>query len=195
MIRALDIDGHAVAVAEAGSGAPLVYLHGFADIHGSNGDWLPFHRALAARIRVLAPAHPGCGTSEENEEIDSIEDVVFHYLQLFDALDIGEFHLAGASIGGWIAAEVAIRIPERVRSLAAAKGCSPAQLALAWVLGQGADVVPIPGTKRRRYLEENLGAVGVSFTPDELRRIDEISPRGAAAGERYPPVMMAFVNG
>jgi pimeloyl-ACP methyl ester carboxylesterase len=118
MSRALDIGGRAVAVAEIGSGTPLVYLHGFADIHGSSGDWLPFHRALAAKVRVVAPAHPGCGTSEENEEIDTIEDVVFHYLQVLDALDLGELHLAGASIGGWIAAELAIRIPERVRSLA-----------------------------------------------------------------------------
>jgi pimeloyl-ACP methyl ester carboxylesterase len=118
MTRTLDIGGHAATVAETGSGEPLVYLHGFADIHGSNSDWLPFHRALAAKVRVVAPAHPGCGTSEENEEIDGIEDVVFHYLQLLDALDIGTLHLAGASIGGWIAAEIAIRIPERVRSLA-----------------------------------------------------------------------------
>jgi pimeloyl-ACP methyl ester carboxylesterase len=118
MSRALDVGGRAVAVAETGSGAPLVYLHGFADIHGSSSDWLPFHRALAAKVRVVAPAHPGCGVSEENEEIDTIEDVVFHYLQLLDALEIGAFHLAGASIGGWIAAELAIRLPERVRSLA-----------------------------------------------------------------------------
>jgi pimeloyl-ACP methyl ester carboxylesterase len=116
--RAFDIGGHAVAVAETGSGEPLVYLHGFADVHGSTGDCLPFHHALATRVRVIAPAHPGCNASEENEEIDTIEDVVFHYLQVLDALGIGEFHLAGASIGGWIAAEIAIRIAERVRSLA-----------------------------------------------------------------------------
>ena len=100
------------------SGEPLVYLHGFADIHGSSSDWLPFHHALAAKVRVVAPAHPGCNASEENEEIDTIEDVVFHYLQVLDALGLGQFHLAGASIGGWIAAEIAVRIPERVRSLA-----------------------------------------------------------------------------
>jgi pimeloyl-ACP methyl ester carboxylesterase len=117
-MNALDIGGHAVAVAEAGSGEPLVYLHGFADVHGSSSDYLPFHHALAAHVRVLAPAHPGCNASEENEEIDTIEDVVFHYLQVLDALGIGEFHLAGASIGGWIATEIAIRIAERVRSLA-----------------------------------------------------------------------------
>jgi pimeloyl-ACP methyl ester carboxylesterase len=118
MMRSLNIGGHAVALAEAGSGEPLLYLHGFADIHGSNGDWLPFHRTLAGKLRLLAPAHPGCHASEENEDIDSIEDVAFHYLQVLDALGIDELHLAGASIGGWIAAEIAIRIPERVRSLA-----------------------------------------------------------------------------
>jgi pimeloyl-ACP methyl ester carboxylesterase len=118
MMRSLNISGHAVALAEAGSGEPLLYLHGFADIHGSNSDWLPFHQTLAGKLRLLAPAHPGCHASEENEDIDSIEDVAFHYLQVLDALGIDELHLAGASIGGWIAAEIAIRIPERVRSLA-----------------------------------------------------------------------------
>jgi pimeloyl-ACP methyl ester carboxylesterase len=118
MMRSLKIGGHAVAIEEEGSGPPLLYLHGFADIHGSSSDWLPFHHKLAGKLRVLAPAHPGCHASEENEEIDTIEDVAFHYLQVLDALGIDRFHLAGASIGGWIAVEIAIRIPERVHSLA-----------------------------------------------------------------------------
>src|SRR4051812_26745880 len=84
---------------------------------------------------------------------------------------------------------------ERVRELAEEKGCTPAQLALAWVLAQGEDIVPIPGTKRRKYLEENAGAVDVELTRDELRRIEEVAPRGAAAGERYPEHMMHLVNG
>jgi len=87
-----------------------------------------------------------------------------------------------------------LALVERVRALAASKGCSPAQLALAWVLAQGADIVPIPGTKRPAYLEENLGALGVSFTPAELAHVDEIAPRGVAAGERYPSAMKAFVD-
>jgi hypothetical protein len=62
---------------------------------------------------------------------------------------------------------------------------SPAQLALAWVLGQGDDIVPIPGTKRRRYLEENVGALDVRLTPEELTEIDSLLPPGAAAGPRY----------
>ena len=74
---------------------------------------------------------------------------------------------------------------ERVREIAGEKGVRPAQLALAWVLSRGDDVVPIPGTKRRTYLEENAGAVGVELTDDDLARIDEAFPTGTTAGERY----------
>jgi aryl-alcohol dehydrogenase-like predicted oxidoreductase len=82
----------------------------------------------------------------------------------------------------------------RVQEVAAEKGCTAGQLALAWVLAQGKDIVPIPGTKRRAYLEENAGAASVTLTPADLRRIDAVTPRGAAAGLRYPEAMMAFVN-
>jgi aryl-alcohol dehydrogenase-like predicted oxidoreductase len=82
----------------------------------------------------------------------------------------------------------------RVQAIAEEKGCTAAQLALAWVLAQGRDVVPIPGTKRRKYLEDNLGALDVRLSADDLRRIDEAAPAGAAAGPRYPEYMMAFVN-
>jgi len=77
------------------------------------------------------------------------------------------------------------RLAERVRDLAAAKGCTPAQLALAWVLSRGDDVVPIPGTKRRTYLEQNAAASAITLTEDELRELDEAFPPGAAAGPRY----------
>ena len=82
----------------------------------------------------------------------------------------------------------------RVQEIAKEKGCTPSQLALAWVLAQGEDVVPIPGTKHRKYLEENVGALEVILTPDDLRRIDEVFPHGAAAGQRYPAEMMKVVN-
>jgi len=81
-----------------------------------------------------------------------------------------------------------------VEQLAAAKGCTPSQLALAWLLAQGQDIVPIPGTKRVKYLEENVAAVNVHLTPDDLRRIDEIAPRGVAAGARYNEAGMKSVN-
>ncbi|HKG22210.1 MAG TPA: aldo/keto reductase [Blastocatellia bacterium] len=87
-----------------------------------------------------------------------------------------------------------IELVRRIEEIAAEKGCTPAQLALAWVLAQGEDVVPIPGTKRRKYLEENVGALGVEITPEELKRIDEIAPKGVAAGTRYPEAGMAGVN-
>ncbi len=83
---------------------------------------------------------------------------------------------------------------QRVQQIAAEKGCTPSQLALAWVLAQGDDVVPIPGTKRRRYLEDNVGAVNVRLSVDDLKRIEEAFPTGAAAGERYPESMMQLVN-
>jgi aryl-alcohol dehydrogenase-like predicted oxidoreductase len=82
----------------------------------------------------------------------------------------------------------------RVEELAAEKGCRPSQLALAWVLAQGEDIVPIPGTKRRKYLEENAGAVDVKLSAADLARIDEVMPRGAAAGPRYPAAMMQAVD-
>ena len=74
----------------------------------------------------------------------------------------------------------------KVREIAAEKDCTPGQLALAWLLSRGDDVVPIPGTKRVRYLEENIGALDVKLSDDDLRRIDEAAPVGAAVGDRYP---------
>ncbi|HEU0103965.1 MAG TPA: aldo/keto reductase [Mycobacteriales bacterium] len=79
-----------------------------------------------------------------------------------------------------------LELVDRVRQVADEKGCSPAQLALAWLLAQGDDVAPIPGTRKVTRLEENVGALDVVLTPDDLRRLDELAPVGAAAGERYP---------
>ena len=74
------------------------------------------------------------------------------------------------------------------------KGCTAAQLALAWVLAQGEDIVPIPGTKRIKYLDENIGALDVTLTDEELKALDAILPPGAAAGQRYPEQAMAALN-
>jgi aryl-alcohol dehydrogenase-like predicted oxidoreductase len=87
-----------------------------------------------------------------------------------------------------------LELVKRVEEIAKEKKCTPGQLALAWLLAQGEDIIPIPGTKRRKYLEENMGALNVRLTPQDLRRIDEVAPRGAAAGKRYPEAMMAAVN-
>jgi aryl-alcohol dehydrogenase-like predicted oxidoreductase len=78
-----------------------------------------------------------------------------------------------------------LRLVDRVTQMAEDKGCSPGQLALAWLVAQGHDVVPIPGTKRRPYLEDNVGALEVTLSPDDLARIDDLLPVGVAAGPRY----------
>jgi aryl-alcohol dehydrogenase-like predicted oxidoreductase len=82
----------------------------------------------------------------------------------------------------------------RVEEIAKEKGCKPSQLALAWVLAQGDDIVPIPGTKRRKYLEENAAALDVQLSADDLRRLAEFFPQGAASGQRYTEQMMKAVN-
>jgi aryl-alcohol dehydrogenase-like predicted oxidoreductase len=82
----------------------------------------------------------------------------------------------------------------QVREIADAKNCTPAQLAIAWLLQQGEDLVPIPGTKRVSYLLENLDALNVRLTSDELDRLNAILPKGAAAGDRYPTALMQMVN-
>jgi aryl-alcohol dehydrogenase-like predicted oxidoreductase len=81
-----------------------------------------------------------------------------------------------------------------IEKMAEKKGCTPSQLALAWVMAQGEDIVPIPGTKRLEYLEENLGALGVTLTSDDLAQLDEALPPGAAKGSRYPEAQMKAVH-
>jgi pimeloyl-ACP methyl ester carboxylesterase len=113
----LEVYGRKVAVLESGSGAPLLYLHGFADVHSVKESWMPFHERLAKQARVIAPAHPGCAQSDENKDVDAIEDVVFHYLEVLDALKLTRFDLVGSCVGGWIAVELAARHPEKIRKL------------------------------------------------------------------------------
>ena len=82
----------------------------------------------------------------------------------------------------------------KVEEIAREKSCTPSQLALAWVLAQGEDIIPIPGTKRRKYLEDNAGALDVTLTREDLRMLEEVFPKGAAAGPRYPEQMMALLD-
>jgi aryl-alcohol dehydrogenase-like predicted oxidoreductase len=88
-----------------------------------------------------------------------------------------------------------IALVHDIEAMAAEKGCTAAQLALAWVLARGEDVVPIPGTRRSRYLDQNIAALDISLTPEELERLDAVLPPGAAAGPRYHPAGMATING
>jgi aryl-alcohol dehydrogenase-like predicted oxidoreductase len=87
-----------------------------------------------------------------------------------------------------------LELAERVREIAEEKGATPGQLALAWLLHQGEDIVPIPGTKRRKYLEENAEAADIELSGEDLRRIEEAVPKGSAAGERYNEANMRSVN-
>jgi len=87
-----------------------------------------------------------------------------------------------------------LELVRRVEAIASERGCTTSQLALAWVLAQGDDIIPIPGTKRRSYLEQNAAAVEIQLTSKELKRVDEVAPRGIANGGRYPEEMMGLVN-
>jgi pimeloyl-ACP methyl ester carboxylesterase len=102
-----------VNVLRAGSGPPLLYLHGA----GAGGRWLGFQQKLAERFEVIAPTHPGHAGAPPAEWIEHISDLAFHYLDLMDTLDLPRVHLVGASLGGWVAAEMATFASHRLASL------------------------------------------------------------------------------
>jgi pimeloyl-ACP methyl ester carboxylesterase len=110
----IDVNGRSTVIMHAGEGAPFVYLH---STLGESFMWLPFYKKWAKEFRVLVPTHPGFGKSGGFDQIDTIEDMAFHYIELFDALGLDEVCLGGVSLGGWIAAEFACRWPERVKKL------------------------------------------------------------------------------
>src|SRR5947207_10090483 len=110
----IDVAGRPTVIMHAGDGPPLVYLH---STLGESFMWLPFYQTWAKKFRTLVPTHPGFGKSGGFDQIDTIEDMAFHYIELFDALGLDEVCLGGVSIGGWIAAEFAARWPERVKKL------------------------------------------------------------------------------
>jgi pimeloyl-ACP methyl ester carboxylesterase len=111
--RELDVRGTPVQMLSGGGGPPLLFLHGA----GGAARWLTFQQRLAEHFGVLFPSHPGHGGSPAAEWIEHISDLAFHYLDLLDALSLDRVHLAGASFGGWIAAEVAVMAPHRLASL------------------------------------------------------------------------------
>src|SRR4051812_42316510 len=104
---------HRVVLVRGGEGPPLVFLHSLV----GETRWLPFHQQLAESFDVIAPAHPGFGATEGIERVDTMEDIVFHYLDVLEGLGLDRVHLVGVSLGGWIAAEIAVRYPERVARL------------------------------------------------------------------------------
>jgi pimeloyl-ACP methyl ester carboxylesterase len=144
----LDVNGRSVVMLHGGDekATPFVYLH---STMGESYMWFPFYQSWAKQFRVLVPTHPGFGKSTGFDQIDTIEDMAYAYVELFDALGLDEVVLGGISLGGWIAAEFAVRWPERVKKLwiAAAPGM--------WV-----DEEPLPDLFRymqdRRKLRELL---------------------------------------
>lgn len=144
----------------------------------AEADVLPTVRELGIGYVAYSPLGRGFLTGQITKPEDFPED------------DFRRFHprFTGENF------EKNIALVREVEAMAREKGCTTAQLALAWVLAQGDDIVPIPGTKRVRYLDENIGALDVKLSDDELRRLDEILPPGAAAGERYHERGMETVN-
>ena len=112
-------------------------------------------------------------------------------IQRFEDLPEGDFRRSSPRFQGENF-QKNLELVDRVKEIANEKGVAASQLALAWLLHQGEDIVPIPGTKRRKYLEENVAAVGITLTDEDLRRIEEAAPKGAASGDRYSD--MSTVN-
>jgi pimeloyl-ACP methyl ester carboxylesterase len=110
----IDVSGRATEMRHGGNGPPFVYLH---STLGESVRWLPFHQAFAKNFTVYSPMHPGFAGSGGFDNVTSVEDMAFHYVELFDALGFDEVVLGGVSLGGWIAAEIAVRWPERVKKL------------------------------------------------------------------------------
>jgi pimeloyl-ACP methyl ester carboxylesterase len=110
----IDVAGKATILTHGGDGEPFFYLH---SALGESMLWLPFHQAFAKKFKVYSPLHPGFGHSGGFEQIIDIEDMAFHYLDMLDALGLEQVCLGGVSLGGWIAAEFAVRWPERVKKL------------------------------------------------------------------------------
>jgi pimeloyl-ACP methyl ester carboxylesterase len=109
----IDVYGRHVRVAQAGQGAPLVYLHGAGDL----GDWGPALSLLARDFTVYRPDHPGFNGSDDDPSVDSVLDMAFSYLDLFDCLGLDRPSLVGVSLGGWIAAQIAVLAPDRFAKL------------------------------------------------------------------------------
>ena len=109
----IDVAGCRTEVRRGGSGAPLLFLHGA----GGNPGWLPFMETLAESFDVIAPSHPGFGQSDTPDWLDGIDDVTHFYVEFLETLGLEGVHVAGNSLGGWIAAEIALRNPSRLASL------------------------------------------------------------------------------
>ena len=138
---------------------------------------LPLCREMGITFVAYSPLGRGCLTGQ----IKRPQDIPNDYRRTMPRLQEGNLRKN-------------LELAQRLEEMAKEKSCTPAQLALAWVLAQGEHIIPIPGTKRIQYLEQNAQAVNVILTPDELARMNQMLPRGAAAGDRYPEMAMKRVK-
>lgn len=153
----IDVRGDWIHLFEGGEGEPLVVLHGA----GGGSDWLPYHELLAQEFHVYAPEHPGFGRSPLPDWVDTVEDLVYFYLDFLDTLGLERVHLLGQSIGGWIAAEIALRNSDRLRKLvlSAAAGL--------YVEGHPvADIFAIAPEKMPEFTYSDPGIAGSLPPPD-----------------------------
>ncbi len=178
--------------------------------------WLGLSEAAPATIRRAHAVHPisalqteySLWTREpEGELLDTVRELGIAFvaysplgrgfltgsIRKAEDLDPGDFRRNSPRFQS-DALAANLRLADRVRTIAAERGCTPAQLALAWLLARGEDVVPIPGTRSTRRLEENLGALDVRLSAEDVARLDRELPPGAAQGERYPQASMRAVN-
>jgi aryl-alcohol dehydrogenase-like predicted oxidoreductase len=139
---------------------------------------LPTCRELGIGFVAFSPLGRGFLTGEIKSDRDFAEDDVRHKLPRFQGDNF----------------QRNLELVQRIEEIAAEKGYKPAHLAIAWVLAQGDDIIPIPGTKRRTYLEENIAALELVLSEDDLKRLNEVAPQDVAAGSRYPETLMRTVN-
>lgn len=166
--QVINIRGRKAAFIEAGAGDPLVWLHGFADVHGAAGELQPFHTALAKHRRVIALALPGVNGSDDLSGGSSADDIVFALLETLDTLGLPRFDLGGHCAGGWFAAEFAVRHPERVKTLALV----------------GATGLFVPGHPAGDIFLHSQAQRGVDYS--SLREMLFSSPDHPIAREFYP---------
>ncbi|MCZ6863755.1 MAG: alpha/beta fold hydrolase, partial [Alphaproteobacteria bacterium] len=170
----VDIAGCKTEILRGGSGAPLVFLHGA----GGNQGWMPFMEVLAENYDVIAPSHPGFGQSDTPDWLDGIDDVVHFYLEFLESLGLEGAHLVGNSLGGWIAAEIALRNASRLASLTL--------VAAAGILVKGepmGDVFIWTDEERARnlFFDQSLAEALLAQTPDEAAKDIALKNRVASA--------------
>ena len=196
-VRMVDVRGKKVEVLESGSGEPVLYLHDMWDLHTAQGGMFTFHEQLAAKFRLLAPAHPGCGESDSIKSIADIDDLAFHYLDVLDALGLQSAAIVGTGLGGWVATEIAVRNPERVSRLAlvgaAGLQMPGAQIADIFMYSQHRDGGIMRDLRNLLFgdadsaLANSVIPDGRTNIPDEVRRYKSLTLAGRVGWE--PPYL------